>query len=295
MATASRVRERKWRQPSETANESNNNNFSNKEGNKDRGQQHVLYRRREEKKKKKKKKKEKEAEERSGDLEARGKVPGILGAHNPSTELPSTQNLISILNLSPHPEGGYFLETDRNPLQIANPYHNNSKNVNSINKHNDSTHGISTDIKSNPPQKSDDDNADKTRVASTSIFYLITPRSPRGAFHRNRSRGRYVVIHADQAAREGGKASIESFVVGQRIDRGERLHWVVEGGDYKASYLLPDDDGEEGGASGLLITETVVPGFELADHDFLTPEDMGKLLTEDKVQELDWLLRDHES
>ncbi|KAL2800392.1 RmlC-like cupin domain-containing protein [Aspergillus keveii] len=210
---------------------------------------------------------------------------------NPSTESSSTQNLISILNLSPHPEGGYFLETDRNPLQIANPYHNNSRNVNSINKHNDSTHGVNTDIKSSPPQKSDDNNADKTRAASTSIFYLITPRSPRGAFHRNRSRtvrtlhrgrGRYVVIHADRAAREGGKASIESFVVGQRIDRGKRLQWVVEGGDYKASYLLPDDDGEEGESSGLLITENVVPGH-------------GEASPEDKVRELDWLLGDHES
>jgi hypothetical protein len=55
------------------------------------------------------------------------------------------------------------------------------------------------------------------------------------------------------------------------------LQWVVEGGDYKASYLLPDDDEEEGESSGLLITETVVPGFELADHDFLTPKDMEKL------------------
>ncbi|KAL3495212.1 RmlC-like cupin domain-containing protein [Aspergillus germanicus] len=192
---------------------------------------------------------------------------------NPSIESSLTQNLISILNLSPHPEGRYFLETDRNPLQTANPYHNNSKNVNSINKHNDSTHGINTDIKSNPPQKSDDGTADKTRAASTSIFDLITPRSPRGAFHRNHSR----TVHTLHRGR--GR---------------ERLQWVVEGGDYKASYLLPDDDGEEGESSGLLITETVVPGFDMADHDFLTPQNMEKLLTEDKVRELDWLLRDHE-
>ncbi|CEL03261.1 hypothetical protein ASPCAL04419 [Aspergillus calidoustus] len=222
---------------------------------------------------------------------------------NPSTESSSTQHLISTLGLSPHPEGGYFIKTDRNPLRIANPYYNDSKNVHSINKHNDSILGINTEIKSNPPEKGDGDDEDRTRAASTSIFYLITPRSPRGAFHRNRSRtvhtlhrgrGRYVVIHADRAACEGGKASIESFVVGQGIDRGERLQWVVEGGDYKASYLLPDGDGEGGEPSGLLITETVVPGFEVADHDFLTPEDMEKLLTEDKVRELAWLLRDHE-
>ena len=43
--------------------------------------------------------------------------------------------------------------------------------------------------------------------------------------------------------------------------------WVVEGGGgkYKGSYLLP---GGEDGEEGLLICETVVPGFEVGDHDF---------------------------
>lgn len=36
------------------------------------------------------------------------------------------------------------------------------------------------------------------------------------------------------------KARIESFVVGHDIEHGERLQWVVDGGKFKASYLLPD-------------------------------------------------------
>ncbi|KAL2840984.1 RmlC-like cupin domain-containing protein [Aspergillus pseudoustus] len=222
---------------------------------------------------------------------------------NPSTEPQSTQNLISTLNLSPHPEGGYFVETDRNPLRIANPYHSDCNNVDSINKHNDNTGGTSTDVKNDHPENGDGENGDRTRAASSSIFYLITPRSPRGAFHRNRSRtvhtihrgrGRYVIIRADRAAREGRKAMIDSFVVGPRIDHGEQLQWIVDGGEYKASYLLPDDD-DGGESSGLLISETVVPGFEAADHDFLTLESMNELLTDEQTRELAWLLTDHES
>ncbi|BCS19214.1 uncharacterized protein APUU_12042A [Aspergillus puulaauensis] len=85
---------------------------------------------------------------------------------------------------------------------------------------------------------------------------------------------------------------------------GERLQWCVEGGDYKASYLLPEDDSsglmDEVGnekqlqSGGLLISETAVPGFEAADHEFLTHETMEKLLTPEQVKELQWLLRNHE-
>lgn len=83
----------------------------------------------------------------------------------------------------------------------------------------------------------------------------------------HRGRGRYVIIHADEKKgddddEEGegdkakAKARIETFVVGQDTQGGERLQWIVEGGKYKASFLLPDKDGEEGEDSeGLLISE----------------------------------------
>lgn len=58
--------------------------------------------------------------------------------------------------------------------------------------------------------------------------------------------------------RNGGKAGIETFVVGQDIEKGERLQWVVEGGKYKGTFLLPDDGGS---SNGLLISEV---GFPIA-------------------------------
>jgi len=75
-------------------------------------------------------------------------------------------------------------------------------------------------------------------------------------------RGRYVLIHADEVMSpegkvvEGKKARIETFVVGKDIQKGEKVQWIVEGGKYKASYLLPDQEGdEEKRTEGLLISE----------------------------------------
>lgn len=78
-------------------------------------------------------------------------------------------------------------------------------------------------------------------------------------------RGVYVLLHVDEM--EGGsRVRIESFVVGRDVARGERLQWVVEGGKYKASFLLDVGDGEGGGTDcaecgGLLISEVCLIFF----------------------------------
>ena len=148
-----------------------------------------------------------------------------------ATEHPASQSIIDTLKLQKHPEGGYFVETDRDQLRVPNPFPGHAAN-------------------------------DSTRNASTTIYYFLTPASSKGSFHRNKGRtvhtlhkgrGRYVIIHADEAD-PGAKARIETFVVGQNIAAGERLQWIVEGGKYKASYLLPDVDGGNE-SDGLLISE----------------------------------------
>ncbi|KXG47430.1 Protein of unknown function DUF985 [Penicillium griseofulvum] len=204
--------------------------------------------------------------------------PAFPTPANPSqeAEAPAIKTTINALNLQPHPEGGYFVETDRDPHRVPNPY------------------------------QSAESDTDKTRSASTTIHYLLTPQRPLGVFHRNKSRtvhvwqggrGRYVIIHADEvessdSGPEGAKAKarIETFVVGPRVELGEKMQWIVEGGKYKSSLLLPDEpEGEK--SSGLLISEVVVPGFEFTDHDFLPRKKMEDLLTAEQVQELDWMLR----
>lgn len=150
------------------------------------------------------------------------------------------------------------------------------------------------------------DESNETRAACTSILYLLTPGNPQGCFHRNRGRtvhtlvrgrGRYVLLHADEVMERGadgeekvgGTVRAEVFTVGLDVAKGERVQWIVEGGKYKASFMLPDGHGEEEG--GLLVAETVVPGFEFEDHDFLTDERAAQLLKSEQLEEVKWLLR----
>lgn len=198
------------------------------------------------------------------------------GSKGEASEPPATAGVIQALNMIPHIEGGYFAETDRDPLLIPSPF--------PIAPASEATLSLAG------PQRPGFD--PKVRNASTTIFYLLTPGSPQGNFHRNRARtvhtlhkgrGRYVLINAAD--------EIESFVVGQDVARGERLQWIVEGDHYKASYLLPDTEGGVSSAEGLLISETVVPGFEYCDHDFLARDGLRELLGPERAKGLEWLVR----
>ncbi len=189
------------------------------------------------------------------------------------------QSLIKTLGLLPHIEGGFFVETDRDPYLVPSPF----------------PYSKSSTVDLAPQRPGFDP---KVRNASTTIFYLLTPNGPQGGFHRNkgrtvhtlhRGRGRYVLIHADEPDDAPGGKRIETFVVGQNVEKGEKLQWIVDGGKFKASFLLPD---EENGmtSEGLLISETVVPGFEYCDHDFLPDKGLKDLVTDSQYRELKWLL-----
>lgn len=188
-------------------------------------------------------------------------------------DAPGIKTLLRTFSMRAHPEGGYFAETDRDPLLVPSPF--------------PPTPASSAPFPARPGFDAG------VRNASTSIYYLLTPASPQGHFHRNRGRtvhtlhrgrGRYVVLHADQPG-----CPIETFVVGPDVVNGERLQWIVEGGKFKASFLLPDKESEES-SEGLLISETVVPGFEFFDHDFLAREDLLRLVGEEKARDLEWLV-----
>ncbi|CAN9089573.1 unnamed protein product [Alternaria alternata] len=170
---------------------------------------------------------------------------------DPNTAEPAnTQAIISALNLQKHVEGGYYAEIDRNPLTIPNPFL----------------------LKNGGDEEEDVKNtADKPMSGDNAIRNAST------------SRGRYVLIHADEP---GTKKRIETFVVGQDVAHGEKSVWIVEGGKYKASFLLDGAEGER-----LLISETVIPGFEFSDHDFLTTERFEQLVTTEQAKELEWLVR----
>lgn len=213
-------------------------------------------------------------------------------------EPPHLHNLITTLSLRPHIEGGYFVETDRSPLRIPNPFAGPSDPA--ADPTASGTHALQLDLEasaSSTPQGAAPDTAEPTtggsalrrqyaldkgtRSASTSILYLLTPANPQGHFHRNKARavhslvwgrGCYVVVHP--------AGEVETFVVGRDVSGGERVQWVVEGGCWKGSFLLPSSGSGEGEEGGLLVSETVVPGFEYEDHEFLSKERAGEVLGE---------------
>lgn len=192
-------------------------------------------------------------------------------------ESPPTALLIRTLNLLPHIEGGYFCQTDAAPTTVPSPYPPEPLSRDTVSLAGGARPGFD-------PSR---------RRESTTIFYLLTHRRPLGRFHRNRSRiihtlhrgrGRYVLVHP------GGR--VETFVVGQGVERGEKLQWVVEGDVWKASYLLDHDEDNEDGLQepqALLISETVVPGFEYDDHEFLSEHRLQEMLPKEKALALAWL------
>ncbi|KFZ02185.1 hypothetical protein V501_09629 [Pseudogymnoascus sp. VKM F-4519 (FW-2642)] len=196
---------------------------------------------------------------------------------NPAaTESPEVDAVISALKMMPHIEGGYFIETDRSPDIVSSPFPIKASSTSEL-----------------TPKRPGFDPT--LRNTSTTIHYFLTPNGPQGGFHRNKGRtvhtlhkgrGRYVIIHANESGKE---KRIESFIVGPNIEKGEKLQWIVEGDKYKASYLLPDEDGGVC-SQGLLISETVVPGFEFCDHDFLSRQGLKELIGAQKGEELSWLL-----
>ncbi|KAL3960759.1 hypothetical protein ACCO45_005876 [Purpureocillium lilacinum] len=204
---------------------------------------------------------------------------GFHPAQDAAGENPQVQATIKALSLIPHMEGGYFAVTDVSEMKMPSPYPAEPLSQRTVAL----AGGLPADY----------DPA--LRRLSTTIFYYLTPNRPTGSFHRNRSRiihtwhrgrGCYVLIHPD--------GRVETFVVGPDVEKGERLQWIVEGGVWKASHLVDRDGqgrGQDSDGEGLLITETVVPGFEYADHEFLSQEKFEQILPEDRVKELGWLVK----
>lgn len=110
----------------------------------------------------------------------------------------------------------------------------------------------------------------------------------------HKGRGIYVILHVDRPRDAKGRVLVDTFMVGQDIVNGEDLQWVVAGGKFKATFLIPDEDEADESMDGLLISETVIPGFEYADHDFLRAEEFVDFLDVEQQDELKWLLKPEE-
>ncbi|WP_293745881.1 cupin domain-containing protein [uncultured Paraglaciecola sp.] len=138
----------------------------------------------------------------------------------------TAKQLAKALNLEEHVEGGYFRQTfkaDHRPT-------------------------ITTD--------------NGNRVTMTSIYYLLSAKSPIGHFHMNQSDIMhyfhmgdpitYYMLNAD--------GSLQTTILGPDPSQGHQMQMMVEGGTWKASKI--STSGKYGYG---LIGEAVAPGFEYAD------------------------------
>ncbi|KII85617.1 hypothetical protein PLICRDRAFT_44946 [Plicaturopsis crispa FD-325 SS-3] len=176
----------------------------------------------------------------------------------------TNQELIAQLNLQKHPEGGYFVETDRQPDQVPTPF-----------------------VGGEP------------RSLATSIYYFLSHDNPTGVIHTNKS-VTYHVLHQGRAEytliTPGNPPTIEKKIMGANASAGELRQLIVGTGVWKMSQLLPEDiksavTQEEKDHTGCLITEVVVPGFHWEDHQFLTLKTLKDLFKdspggEEKIKEL---------
>ncbi|KAA1467073.1 hypothetical protein DENSPDRAFT_767210 [Dentipellis sp. KUC8613] len=165
------------------------------------------------------------------------------------THYPSTNaELIKSLSLTKHPEGGYFIETDRRKELVPSPHADG-----------------------------------RLRPIATSIFYLLTYDEPSSVFLMNKS-VTYHVLHHGRAEyiliTPGNPSRIERVIMGDAA--GERRQLVVGTGIWKMSRIPKVDlvsakSEEEKEHTGCLITEVVTPGFVWEDHQFLKKSGLREL------------------
>ncbi|KAJ7207047.1 RmlC-like cupin domain-containing protein [Mycena pura] len=162
---------------------------------------------------------------------------------------PTLSPLVKQLELLKHPEGGYFLETDRRKDKVPSPYA-----------------------------------GERLRSLATSIYYLLDYDSPSGVIHMNKS-VTYHVLHQGRVEyiliTPGTPPTIERKILGPGPKETRQL--FVGSNVWKMSRLLTSDlkqakTEEDKRNLGCLITEIVVPGFHWEDHDFLTREGLKELL-----------------
>ncbi len=112
-----------------------------------------------------------------------------------------------------------------------------------------------------------------SRMLLTSIYYMLTKESPGGFLHRNKSdilhyhhlgaSIKYTLVSPDGVLSEK--------ILGSNIVNGEMLQLLVPSGWWKASRLCA------GEVDYGLISEAVSPGFEYADNEIATEEQVLQL------------------
>eukprot|EP01061_Rhynchopus_euleeides_P002659 TRINITY_DN1204_c0_g2_i1.p1 TRINITY_DN1204_c0_g2~~TRINITY_DN1204_c0_g2_i1.p1 ORF type:complete len:198 (+),score=48.69 TRINITY_DN1204_c0_g2_i1:74-667(+) len=154
----------------------------------------------------------------------------------PAASAPTKEDIVKVLGLQPHPEGGYFVETHRSAGAV-------------------------------PTQREGGE-----RAAGTSILYLLTDESPITTwtvnksdivnyFHGGRS-VKFYCLHPD--------GQLDAVVVGNNVLAGELPQYVMPAGCWRASEIDNPLPGEYA-----LLGEGVAPGFDYRDMVMAKGEDLA--------------------
>ena len=154
----------------------------------------------------------------------------------------TADQIIELLGLEPHPEGGFFAETYRAALTLPED-------------------GL-------PPEYGG------PRAAGTAIYYMIRPDSP-SRMHRVRSDEVYHFYLGDPAEllllEPHGEG--RTITLGPDLAAGQRPQAVVPGGVWQGCRVLP-------GGEFALLGATVAPGFDYADFELADGDTLMKAYPE---------------
>ena len=165
------------------------------------------------------------------------------------------QKLIDLSKLEPHREGGYFRRTYEAKMNICR--------------------GITGDT---AMPSENDPNSGIERPIMTSIYYLMTRESPILRMSLNRSDiihyyhlgcpVEYLIINP-----RDGQISRER--IGLDILSGQMLQVLIPGGCWRCGHMLTGSGGASS-AGYTLMSEAVAPGFDYADNQLATREEISK-------------------
>lgn len=184
--------------------------------------------------------------------------------------------LINVLGLILHPEGGFFIET----------YRSGSVPM--------TTHG-QTDFKASPPnlvtmpdRKDRRPDKDPRRNCLTSIFWAPTLKSPKLPLLVNMSDHVHYYqggLSFEYVIYDPETETLERVVMGNDILAGEKLQVPVKGGVWKAGQLLVNNEGEEKEPyyDYCLLAEAVAPGFDFYDFSWVNMEMLSSIQNSEHV------------
>lgn len=150
----------------------------------------------------------------------------------------SAEEVVRVLGLNPHREGGYFLETYRAEQKVSTAY--------------------------------------GKRAAATSVLYLLTHTGP-SRFHRLRSDELWfyhsgalteLVLLRPVERTQPGKAEVSPFLPEQKIIGPGSPYALVPAGWWMAARVVVDGQaGRQGVVDWTLVSCVVTPGFEYEDFE----------------------------